>query len=107
VQLRVRASTAGVSKDVAEVSSCVALFIPSPAPRQGVLSSSSSGGHHHHRHGERGRGDILLGHEHPQLGAGTDNEDREHNGSMDMLAHHNSSPAGLFSNLVIQDFKSV
>jgi hypothetical protein len=94
----------GVSEGVAGVSSCVALFVPSPAPRRGVLSSSS-GGHHRRRHGERGGGDIPLGHGHPQLGAGAGNEDRQQNGSMDMLAHHSSSPAGLFSNLVMDNVR--
>jgi hypothetical protein len=82
----------------------------------GEPSSSSSGGQHRSRHGEGGDdraaagggqlrysgGDISLGHGHPQLGAG--NEDRQQDdGSMDMLARHSSSPAGLFSNLVMDN----
>jgi hypothetical protein len=84
----------------------------------GEPSSSSSGGQHRSRHGEGGDdraaacggqlryggGDISLGHGHPQLGAGAGNEDRlQDDGSMDMLARHSSSPAGLFSNLVMDN----
>ena len=68
-------------------------------------SSSSSGG----RAGERaaepaglryGRGDISLGHGH---GHGGDAAERQQDGSMDMLARHSSSPAGFFSNLVVDN----
>ena len=68
-------------------------------------SSSSSGG----RAGERaaepaglryGGGDISLGHGHEH---GGDAAERQQDGSMDMLARHSSSPAGFFSNLVVDN----
>jgi hypothetical protein len=76
---------------------------------------SSSSSDRRRRHGEGGDdraaggglryggGDISLGHGHPQLGAGAGNEDRQQDGSMGMLARHSSSPAGLFSNLVMDN----
>jgi hypothetical protein len=74
-------------------------------------SSSSSGG----RGGDRaaagglryGGGDISLGHGghdgRHHFGAGAGNEERQQDGSMDMLARHSSSPTGFFSNLVMDN----
>ncbi|CAN6279116.1 unnamed protein product [Urochloa humidicola] len=87
-------------------------------------SSSSSGGHHRQRGGgdlaaglRYGGGDISLGHghdgggggghrHHHQLGIGGGGREAERphdDGSMDMLARHSSSPAGFFSNLMVDN----
>ncbi|CAL4968381.1 unnamed protein product [Urochloa decumbens] len=85
-------------------------------------SSSSSGGQHRQRGGERGGapgglryggGDISLGHghdggggghrHHQQLGGGEAERQQHDDGSMDMLARHSSSPAGFFSNLMVDN----
>ncbi|CAN6273385.1 unnamed protein product [Urochloa humidicola] len=87
-------------------------------------SSSSPGGQHRQQRGgelagERGLryggGDISLGHghghdggggHHHQLGIGGGGEaarQQQDDGSMDMLARHSSSPAGFFSNLMVDN----
>ncbi|CAL5021036.1 unnamed protein product [Urochloa decumbens] len=86
-------------------------------------SSSSSGGQHRQRGGELagergaglryGGGDISLGHghdgggghrrHHHQLGGGEAERQQHDDGSMDMLARHSSSPAGFFSNLMVDN----
>ncbi|KAK3158395.1 hypothetical protein QOZ80_2AG0136620 [Eleusine coracana subsp. coracana] len=85
-------------------------FMPGGGGGEPSASSSSSGGQHH-QHGERGGGDsraaglrygggdISLGHH------GHDGHHHPHqlDGSMDMLARHSSSPAGFFSNLVMDN----
>ncbi|CAO2039539.1 unnamed protein product [Urochloa humidicola] len=48
------------------------------------------GGHRHHHH--------QLG-----IGGGGDTEGQQDDGSMDMLARHSSSPAGFFSNLMVDN----
>jgi len=81
-------------------------FLPVGGGGGGEPSSSSSSGE---RAGERaaaaglryGGGDISLGHGHG--GGGGDAAERQQDGSMDMLARHSSSPAGFFSNLVVDN----
>ncbi|XP_062222838.1 transcription factor bHLH128-like isoform X2 [Phragmites australis] len=89
-------------------------FLPAGGGRE--PSSSSSSGGQQQRHGERagdraglryGRADISLGRGHGhahddyrQLGGG---EVEQQDGSMDMLARHSSSPAGFFSNLMVDN----
>lgn len=88
--------------------------MPGGGGEPSASSSSSGGQQHHHQLGERGGdraaaaglryggGDISLGHHghpHHQLGG----DDRQVDGSMDMLARHSSSPAGFFSNLVMDN----
>ncbi|CAN6232364.1 unnamed protein product [Urochloa humidicola] len=88
-------------------------------------SSASTGGQHRQQRGgelagERGLryggGDISLGHGHDGggggghrhhhqlgIGGGGDAEGQQDDGSMDMLARHSSSPAGFFSNLMVDN----
>jgi len=83
-------------------------FLPVGGGGGGEPSSSSSSGE---RAGERaaaaglryGGGDISLGHGHGHGGGGGDAAERQQDGSMDMLARHSSSPAGFFSNLMVDN----
>ncbi|KAJ1279859.1 hypothetical protein BS78_04G188100 [Paspalum vaginatum] len=89
-------------------------FLP-PGGGGGEPSSSSSSPGGRHQHGDLaglrygGGGDISLGHgvgrhdegRHHQLGVGE--AERPQDGSMDMLARHSSSPAGFFSNLMVDN----
>ncbi|RCV07178.1 hypothetical protein SEVIR_1G227600v4 [Setaria viridis] len=99
-------------------------FLPARGGGGEPSSSSSSGGHQRRElAGEAGLrydggGDISLGHghdaggghrrhHHHQLGGGGGGQAAERqqqdDGSMDMLARHSSSPAGFFSNLVVDN----
>ncbi|CAL4886850.1 unnamed protein product [Urochloa decumbens] len=97
-------------------------FLPGVGGGGEPSSSSSSGGQHRQRGGERGGapgglryggGDISLGHghddgggghrHHQQLGGGEAERQQHDDGSMDMLARHSSSPAGFFSNLMVDN----
>ncbi|KAG2652163.1 transcription factor bHLH128-like isoform X1 [Panicum virgatum] len=83
-------------------------FLPVGGGGGGEPSSSSSSGE---RAGERaaaaglryGGGDISRGHGHGHGGGGGDAAERQQDGSMDMLARHSSSPAGFFSNLMVDN----